>query len=132
MSVLDDDSPLMRLEALTGIHEDAVRCVFDERLNRLKRVCEDPVEQLKGISAVADDAMAFWNIVSALPEDRVGRRQSLANKLCLFFERAHRYADFHDDVDLTLDAIRIKSKMKQGADNKGLALLVYPEKTLGM
>ncbi|MGH1398723.1 MAG: hypothetical protein ACRBCT_05865 [Alphaproteobacteria bacterium] len=132
MSVLDPDSPVMQLDRLTGIHTDAIRCVFDERLNRLKYLEDRPVEQLEQLGRVADDAMTFWFKVSSLPEDREGRRQALADRLSSFFGRVSRYAAYHDSCSLSAEALKTRAETVQSADNKSLAMLIYPNQTLGM
>jgi hypothetical protein len=132
MSVLHPDSLIMQLDHLTGNHEDIVRCVFDERLNRLKSLSDTPSEQLSVFKGVADDAMAYWEAVSVLPEDREGRRQKVAHKLSSFFDRVARYANFHDDETLNEYEKRLKTEVLQSAGNKQLSLLIYPERCIGM
>ncbi|MEM8833973.1 MAG: hypothetical protein AAGB32_05475, partial [Pseudomonadota bacterium] len=102
-------------ETLSGIHEDAVRCVFDERLNRLKRLSDRPSEQLGAFVSVSDDAIQFWRATAEFPEDRPGRRQQLSEKLRGFFDRVIRYAEHHQDSNLSSTETKIKKRVIQQA-----------------
>lgn len=122
MAVLEPDSLLLRQDTLSGIHEDAVRCIYDERLNRLKYLQDKPEEQLSEFRSVTDNAYVFWVSVSKLPEDRVGRKQKVKMKLSGFFDRVIRYADFHDDSNLTPTQSELKDTVIQNARDKKDAL----------
>ena len=124
MSVLDPDSPLLSVKTLSGIHEDAVRCIYDERLNRLKRLADKPTEQLTEFIKVADDAFAFWTATSKLSEDREGRRQSLSEKLDRFFDRVVKYADYHSTAVLSDDEAAIKEEVIAKAKTNKAALIL--------
>ncbi len=121
MSLLDPDSPLLALPDLSGVHEDAVRCVFDERLTRAKPL-EEPRVQLAQFNRIAAEALAYWNAVKAKPEDTPGRREKLAGKLDAFFNRVARYAQFHADDTLTPEAAALKQKVIEAASAHKAAL----------
>lgn len=122
MSGLDLDSPLLNVKNLSGVHLDAVRCIYDERLNRLKPLQARPLEQLNAFGPVVDDAFSFWTQVSDLPEDRSGRRTELAEKLSGFFDRVIRYAEFHDPKDLTEEEQALQKNIVNKTQTRKTAL----------
>ena len=122
MAILDSDSLLLSQKQLSGIHEDAVRCVYDERLNRLKRLCHDPDDQLSEFKKVTDEAHAFWCAVSKLPEDRGGRLSKVQDKLSRFFDRVIRYTDFHANERLSEGHLTLKREVIRNARDKKKAL----------
>lgn len=124
MSVLHSDSPLMKLGKLSGVHEDAVRCIYDERLNRMKPYQGDPADQLTSFKEITDDAFAFWEAVSEFPEDREGRRAGLSDKLSTFFDRVIRYASFHDEATLSDEQRALRDSVIDNAEEKKLAIEV--------
>lgn len=124
MAGLDLDSPLLHAKMLSGVHEDAVRCIYDERLNRLKPLKDCPDEQLRHLCAVADDAFDFWKQVSVFKEDYARRRKKVSEKLGLFFERVARYAHFHGDENLTGEQVALKREAIRNAYAKKDALII--------
>jgi len=117
MPALDPDSLLLRQPKLSGIHEDAVRCVYDERLNRLKAVT-DPNDQLDGLREATNDAYQFWQDVETKPEDISGRREKVSKKVAGFFDRVVRYAEYHSDESLTGEERDLKQTVIQNARDK--------------
>jgi hypothetical protein len=117
MPALDQDSLLLRLPNLSGMHEDAVRCIYDERLNRLKKI-SDPADQLDGFKEATDDAYKFWQDVKEKPEDMPGRKEKVSAKISGFFDRVVRYAEFHPDENLTPAQKELKQKVIANALGK--------------
>ena len=128
MVALNDDSLLIRIGRLTGMHEDAVRCIYDERVNRLKPDRNSPDIQLSGLDRVVDDAYAFWVSVSNFPEDFEGRREKLSGKLGGFFDRVVRYANYHDDTQLTEEQKARKAAVIEKAMAKKAQVAIAPPK----
>lgn len=116
MPALSSDDYVMQLPSLCGIHKDAVRCIFDERLNRLKIHANSPQNQLSGFQSALDDAYQFWADVIELPEERAGIKYEFTDTIQNYFERVKRYAGFHADEDLPPDQKKQKSDLIEAAN----------------
>ena len=116
MSGLDPSSPLLEIRILSGIHQDAVRCIYDERLNRAKSLYGHPTDQFNLFSAIIEDAGKFWCQIKDFPEDITGRRQTVSKTLGNFFDRVIRYSNFHSPEGLTDQEKRLQQEVISTAE----------------
>jgi hypothetical protein len=104
MPPLTKDDTLLQLPTLSSVHIDAIRCIYDERLNRVKDLLDKPVEQLTYFQEISDDAFSFWEAIQDYPEARPNVREDFKQAMSGFFDRVIRYAEFHDDASLSKGA----------------------------
>lgn len=131
MSLLDPDSLVMELDTLCGIHQDVVRCVFDQRVNRIKDLQTQPDEQLSELQKIATDAYTYWQKAKGLPQDYPWRRTKVAQTLSNFFNRIERYA-MHHTLQEHDPAQDLQKTVIQKARNYSLLIDIYPQQTLGL
>ncbi len=101
MPALDQDDALLKLPNLCSVHIDAIRCIYDERINRVKDLKDSPATQFVYLKEISDDAFKFWESVSDRPEGRPDVRQDFKVAIFNFFNRVIRYAKHHEVDNLT-------------------------------